>query len=98
MKRKSEVETYLNSPQSDSSTDILQWWKYQNIYPILSAMARDVLCVPATSVPVERLFSEAAHILTKLRCSLGNDKFRALICTNMWMKTLLKDQICEVDL
>lgn len=98
-KEESEIEQYLNYPQCKPNIDLLQWWKnHQNEYPILAAIARDILCVPATSVPVERLFSEAAHILTKLRCSLGDEKFRALICTNMWMKSFLKRQICEVDL
>jgi len=37
----------------------LVFWKDCN-YPFLSVLAQDVLCIPATSAPVERLFSLAS--------------------------------------
>lgn len=96
---KSEIDEYLYSPQSDAKINLLQWWKnHQNVYPVLAAIARDVLCVPATSVPVERMFSEAAHVVTKTRCSLQDEKIRELVCINLWMKSDLRKEICEVDL
>ena len=94
-----ELDNYLNSPRSQPNIDILQWWKtHQKVYPILSLIARDILCVSATSVPAERMFSEAAQVVTKLRTLLNDDKITALICINLWMKSSLKKFICEVDI
>lgn len=94
-----EIDDYLRSPRPGPDTDILLWWKkYANVYPILSRMARDILCVQATSVPVERLFKEASLVLTKQRCSLADKSLKELILTNTWMKSSLKKDICEVQL
>lgn len=50
----------------------LAWWaQNQKGYPILSAIARRILCVPATSAPVERLFSYAG-------LTISNDRNRLL--------------------
>lgn len=94
-----EIDDYLQAPRPDSNTKILLWWKdHANIYPIISKMAKDILCIPASSVPSERLFSEAALVLTKNRCSLKDESIKALICINRWMKSSFKKEICEVKL
>ena len=68
-----EVDKYLNSPRCHVNTDILKWWKEnQESYSRLSKMARDILSIKATSVPVERLFSSAALIMTEKRSSLSD--------------------------
>ena len=94
-----ELNSYLTSRRADSSCDILLWWKnHINVYPIISKMARDLLCVPATSVPAERFFFEAGRVVTKNRCSLSDFSIQALICINMWMKSSLKKEICELEI
>lgn len=46
----------------------LIWWRTnEKEYPNLAALARKFLAFPATSVPSERLFSDAGNILTKKR-------------------------------
>jgi hAT family C-terminal dimerisation region len=46
-------------------SDPLQWWQVQEkILPVLSILARRVLCVPATSAPTERVFSVAGLTLS----------------------------------
>ena len=46
----------------------LQYWQQQEpCRPELAIMARDVLAVPATSVDVERLFSQARNVVTHQR-------------------------------
>ncbi|GFR91484.1 zinc finger BED domain-containing protein 4 [Elysia marginata] len=51
--------------------DPLQWWKEnQAIFPKLSAVARQFLHIPATSVPSERLFSKAGELISVRRSCL----------------------------
>ena len=59
-------------------------------------MARDILSIMATSVPVERMFSVASLILTSRRASLGDDVIEAFLSINLWMKSSLKSIICEI--
>lgn len=43
--------------------DPLQFWKeYENEFPILSSVARDILSIPATGAGVERLFNSARDV------------------------------------
>ena len=40
-------------------------------YPKLAAVAKRYLCIPATSMPGERVFSHCGSTLTKIRVRLG---------------------------
>jgi len=54
-------------------------------YPTLAAMARDILAVPASSVPCERLFSGGKLIATDRRSRLGSDRFEEIqIMKSAW--------------
>jgi hypothetical protein len=69
---KVELETYFKLPHLPSSKlNVLEWWKTQSsVLPLLSAIARKYLCIPASSAPSERLFSSSGNVVTKLRSSL----------------------------
>lgn len=55
--------------------DPLKWWsERKHIYPRLYEMMKRRLCVPATSVPSERVFSKAGQILTQRRSRLTTSK------------------------
>jgi len=49
----------------------LLWWKECHIqYPVVWELAQKILCNPATSAPVERVFSSPANIIDKKRCDV----------------------------
>lgn len=54
-----ELELYYKEdilPRVDDF-DILTWWKANSLkYPLLSRIARDVLAIPASTVPSEKCF------------------------------------------
>jgi len=50
----------------------LLWWKHNSKrFPTLAKLAKKILCIPATSAPVERLFSHAG-------LTIANDRARML--------------------
>jgi hypothetical protein len=58
----------------------LKWWKNnKEKYPKLYLLSRRYLCIPATSVPSERVFSAAGEILSKKRSRLTPDHLDMLI-------------------
>ena len=58
----------------------LDWWKTKfGTYPIISKLARRVLCIPATSAPSERVFSNAGLTIANDRARLRVDNAAACI-------------------
>ena len=55
-----------------------------NTYPILSILARKYLAIPATSAPSERIFSQAASIITRNRNRLTKDTFKMIMLLKNW--------------
>ena len=74
-----EVDKYLSQKAipTNSTINKLDYWKrHLECYPLL---AKRLLCVPATSVPAERVFSTAGLTKTNQRCSLSTDNADMLI-------------------
>ena len=69
-KAHAEVTRYSEEPSTQD--DPLLWWKNNAFrFPILIHVVKKYLCIPATSVPSERAFSTAGHIVnTKRACLL----------------------------
>ena len=71
-----EEEVLLFSREAvDDSTLI---FKKANSYPCLSLLARRILCVPATSAPVERVFSTSGFIIRPHRGRLSREMLAKL--------------------
>ncbi|KAF8661542.1 hypothetical protein HU200_056963 [Digitaria exilis] len=86
----SELSRYLADKREKRTKefDILDYWKVSsNKYPVLSLLAKDVLAVPASTVPSESAFSTGGRIIDPLRCSLSTNTVEALICSQSWLHT-----------
>ncbi|XP_052227776.1 E3 SUMO-protein ligase ZBED1-like [Dreissena polymorpha] len=67
-----EIKQYKLMNQISIESNALDWWKKNCIqFPLLASVAKQRLCIPATSVPAERVFSSAGDIVTAQRASLA---------------------------
>eukprot|EP00474_Spongospora_subterranea_P007798 CRZ08256.1 hypothetical protein [Spongospora subterranea] len=82
-----EVDKYLRLPCEDPTQDPLQYWGiHEKQFPGLSAIARDILSIPGSSVSVERVFNCGRDIIGLRRHSLKPKTLSAL----MFGKSALK--------
>ncbi|KAK5910468.1 hypothetical protein CesoFtcFv8_004300 [Champsocephalus esox] len=78
-----ELSHYCDEKCIAPHLDPLDWWRVNETkYGRLAQLARSYLCVPATSVPSERVFSAAGLILNRLRSWLHPDHVDQLIFLN----------------
>jgi len=76
-----EMLKYLSSPVIDRKQCPITWWFKigQKQYPLLFEASKKYLCLIATSVPSERVFSKAGNILNKKRSLLGKETANKLV-------------------
>jgi hypothetical protein len=70
-----EFQHYLNVlelPALEEYDPFLWWATNKNQYPILHQIAMKYISIPATSVPSERLFSDAKNLITPQRTRLDS--------------------------
>ena len=85
----SEWEHYLAEKSPSRDTNPLQWWRVnKHHFPKLAKVARQILCVPATSTPSERLFSKAGLATQKHRSTLKPKNVDAILFLNQNMHFL----------
>nr|XP_011468557.1 PREDICTED: uncharacterized protein LOC105352682 [Fragaria vesca subsp. vesca] len=74
--------------------DILCWWKVNGCkFPVLAAIARDVLAIQTSIVASESCFSTWGRVIDCFKSSLTPKSVEGLICMQNWM---LGDDIAEV--
>ena len=79
-KAKREIETFQRLPRTDAEANPLKWWSlHASTYPILAALAKKYLCVPASSSSSERVFSTSGNIVSKKRSCLKPHKVDELV-------------------
>lgn len=67
-----EVDHYIKLATPSLDTCPLQWWQTNSLnLPTLSKFARKLLSIQATSVPSERLFSDAGELVSSRRSRLS---------------------------
>lgn len=76
-----ELSLYKSRPvETNLELDPLMFWKHnENLYPTLAKLVKVYLTCPASSVPVERLFSSAGELISKKRNSLKPDNANMLL-------------------
>ncbi|KAK0144041.1 Zinc finger BED domain-containing protein 1 [Merluccius polli] len=71
---------YLQTTEVESDADPLDWWRcHQTNFPRIAKLARQYLCIPATSAPSERTFSTGGNIVTCHRAALKPDAVDRLV-------------------
>ena len=72
---------YLALPRIKRNEDPIQWWHTVGRvqFPMLFLGAQKYLCMTATSVPSERVFSRAGNVITKKRASLGTQMVNEIV-------------------
>jgi hypothetical protein len=83
---KNEMERYLAVPLEDHVDPLLWWQVRQEEFPILSRVARDYLCIQATSVASEQAFSVAGQTISPLRNRLDAETARVTLCLKSWIR------------
>ena len=67
-----ELNKYLEADTLSLSEYPLHWWRnHETAFPPLAKTAKHYLCIPGTSVAVERVFSTAGDIVTAQRSNLS---------------------------
>ncbi|XP_021748266.1 zinc finger BED domain-containing protein DAYSLEEPER-like [Chenopodium quinoa] len=97
---KSELEVFLEEPLIPrvNELDILDFWKSSQFrFPVLSLMARDILCMPISTVASESAFGIGGRVLDPIRSSLKPSVVEALICLRDWLYGKEANEIVGVE-
>lgn len=93
------AEAPLRVPKAGSDKfEVLLWWKtHQEVYPILSLLARDGLAIKqaiqASTVASESAFSAGGRVIDPFRSRLEPEIVEALICAKDWVAASRKGDI-----
>lgn len=75
-----EVRSYLAEDLINRKENPLNWWKTRTaIYPHLAKLAKKYLCIIATSVASERIFSTAGQVITDRRNRLKGENVKKIL-------------------
>ena len=75
-----EFQRYLSQPCISEDRDVLAYWKdHRETFPTLAKLAQKYLSVPASSAPVERIFSIAGKVFRPDRCRLTDKNFESVM-------------------
>lgn len=78
-----EMRAYLAEPLLPRTSDPLAWWRMCSpVFKTLCEVIKTRLCIMATSVPSERIFSKTGQIITDRRNRLSPSKVRELVFLN----------------
>ena len=85
---KQELDQYLSHPLLDVEESALDWWKIEAVrYPTVAKLAQKYLCLCATSVASEHVFSCGGHVVSDRRTCLKPEKVDSLVFLALNMKS-----------
>ncbi|KAJ1687404.1 hypothetical protein LUZ63_018794 [Rhynchospora breviuscula] len=85
---KTDLDMYLEEPvyrtkEEGAEFDILGWWRsFSAKYPVLSCMARDMLAIPVSIVPLDG----DARLLNEYLSTMDSSTVQGLICAQDWLR------------
>ena len=78
-----ELSNYMKEPYLPRHENPLSYWKTNSVkYPILATLAKEYICIMATSVPSERVFSKTGEIISKKRNRLKDNIVNKILFLN----------------
>ncbi|XP_032799810.2 zinc finger BED domain-containing protein RICESLEEPER 2 [Daphnia magna] len=88
-----EYEAEETEPTECDPTSVYDYWATRTRrWPQLCAMAKDLLCIPATSAASERVFSAGKDVFGIARMSLNPETVEALVCLRSWYRAGLVNE------
>ncbi|KAK2652979.1 hypothetical protein Ddye_012835, partial [Dipteronia dyeriana] len=97
----SELDRFLeaNHVFLEYKFSIQGWWKdYEQEYPILAIIAKQILGTPVSTVAVEQEFSAGGNILDPRRSVLCPQSLEAQACVDDWTKAKFRQQELEPEI
>ncbi|KAF0704333.1 zinc finger BED domain-containing protein 1-like, partial [Aphis craccivora] len=92
-----EVDKYLNEPLISRHENPLAWWvERKKVYPRTYELIKRRLCIIATSMPCERVFSRAGQVVTEKRNRLATNKISQILFLNHNIVKDTKDPLKKV--
>jgi len=77
-----DLPFYVPGSTTDHSDPLLWWSEHEYKFPYLAILAKRCLCIPATSAPSERLFSDTGLVITEKRNRLDGENVNQLVFLN----------------
>ncbi|XP_061695574.1 E3 SUMO-protein ligase ZBED1-like [Syngnathoides biaculeatus] len=75
-----ELNMYLQTANLDPEKDALVWWRQHEVnFPLVAKLAKEYLCIPATSLPSERIFGASGNAVTSKRSCLEPERVDQLV-------------------
>lgn len=75
-----EIDTYLNLKFNEiRSTNILDFWESRYDLPRLRQLAKEILCIPASGIATEKIFSEDAGNFSKRRLNVEIENIKEML-------------------
>ena len=82
-----EMRMYSEEELLNRETDPLAWWKSrEECLKVSSKLAKKYLGIVATSVPSERLFSQAGQVIVDRRARIKPKNVNMVLFLNTYMK------------
>jgi len=79
----SQLRQYVEEPYIGRHDDPVAWWRVRSqIYRELASLAREYMCIVATSVPSERVFSKSGQLISARRSRLKAETVQMMLFLN----------------